>query len=370
MQKMKKLCALTLALSLALGLTSCSSSSGNQTSNASSTNAAASTASSTAAASSAQGTEERDWTIKEQTYISMVSTPMGQSSYTTAAALCDLATSLNDNLEMISEESNGYGANVSLLISGEAEFGMTDALALQQGYNATDDYAGYEAGQVVGVSSMNAAQMAIIVRADSDIYTIDDIRGKRVGIGQVGGTSLLHALNMLEAAGIDPDKDIVAYRVKSAEQAEMMKNDQLDVYIWCGSYSGSAQVDLVTSLDCRVIVPDDELIDKIIAANPCYFRTEIPGGAYPGYDDPIPTFGSQTVFFCRTDVPDEVIYQITKALYENLDKLSEQSAGYRYCSLEHPVQGISVPIHPGAQAYYEEVGASGIAEHVAQYPLA
>lgn len=360
----KKVYSLILAMSLVLAMLSgCSGSSTTPNSgNTSGTSDSAST-------SSDQSSGERDWAIKEKTYISMVSTPIGQGSYTTASALCDLATSLNENLEMISEESNGYGANVSLLINGDAEFGMTDALALQQGYNATDDYASYPAGEVVGVSALNAAQMAIIVRADSDIQTLDDIRGKRVGIGQVGGTSLMHTLNMLESAGIDPDNDIVAYKVKSAEQAEMMKNDQLDVYIWCGSYSGSAQVDLVTSIDCRVIAPDEELVDKIIEANPCYFKTEIPGGAYPGYDDPIPTFGSQTVFFCRTDVPDEVIYQITKAMYENLDSLGQQSAGYRERDVNTAVTGISVPIHPGAQAYYEEVGADGIADHVATYPL-
>lgn len=367
MRNMKKVCALTLVLVLMLAVMSgCS---GGNSSKTETPPASEKPASESTAPALEQTPAERDWTVKEKTYISMVSTPMGQSSYTTAAALCDLVTSLNPNIEMISEESNGYGANVSLLINGEAEFGMTDALALQQGYNATDDYTGYPEHQVVGVSALNSAQMAVIVRADSDIQTLDDIRGKRVGIGQVGGTSLLHALKMLEAAGIDPDKDITAYRVKSAEQAEMMKNDQLDVYIWCGSYSGSAQVDLVTSVDCRVITLEDELIDKIIEQNPCYFKTEIPGGAYPGYDNPIPTFGSQTVFFCRADVPDEVIYQIVKAMYENLESLGVQSVGYRSCDVNAATKGLSVPVHPGAQAYYEEVGSACIVEHVAKYPM-
>lgn len=305
----------------------------------------------------------------ETSYISMVSTPMGQSSYTTAAALCDLVSRLNPNIEMVSEESGGYGANISLLINGDAEFGMTDALALQQGYDATGDYASYPAHQIVGVTALNSAQMAIIVPAKSSIQTVNDICGKRVGIGQVGGTSLLHCLKMLEAAGIDPDKDITPYRVNSANQAEMMKNDQLDVYIWCGSYTGSAQVDLVNSVNCRVIVPDDALIDKIIEKNPSYYRTTIPGGAYPGYPEPIPTIGSQTVFFCRRDVPEETMYQIAKALFENLETLSQQSAGYRYVDVNKATMGIAVPIHPGVQRYLEEVKSECIAEHVKKYPL-
>lgn len=358
---MKKTLALILAVLMVLSLAACGKT------------AAAPVAPAEAEAPAAENTDaaeaDVDRTVKEKTYISMVSTPMGQSSYTTAAALCDLISSSDLNIEMIAEESNGYAGNVVLLANGEAEFGMTDALALQQGYFATDDYANIEGKQILGVCATNPAQMVILVKEDSDIQTIEDIKGKNVGIGQVGGTSLLHCLNMLKAAGLDPDTDFNAYKVKSAEQAEMMKNDQLDVYIWCGSYTGSAQVDLVNSVKCRMIPLGEELIDKIIEANPCYFKTEIPAGAYYEGDEAMPTFGSQTVFFCRADIDENVIYQIVKNMFENLEELGVAAAGYRTVSLDTAINGFSVPLHPGAAAYYTEVGVPGVEEYVAAHPV-
>ena len=149
---MKNICALALVLALVLAMAAgCADNSKQPDDQTQQPNNTQQGENQPGQPDNSQSEGPRDWSVKEKTYISMVSTPMGQSSYTTAAALCDLATSTVDNLEMISEESGGYGTNVSLLINGDAEFGMTDALALQQGYNGTDDYTGYPAGQVVGL---------------------------------------------------------------------------------------------------------------------------------------------------------------------------------------------------------------------------
>ena len=307
--------------------------------------------------------------LTEATTISLAANPIGQSSYQQAAEISDAFVKAGSLLTVTAEATNGYEENPSLVANGEVEIAFTNNLMLADAYNATGVYEGMEPEQCLGVISLSCNKTHVIVPADSDITEVsaDAFRGKRIGIGQVGGTSRTDALNLMAALGLEPG-DYDGYEVKGAEQTEMMKNGQLDVFIWNGKAPIATVIDLLStpSMDFRFLPIPDDVIDTIIensdgaytrqALFPDYYNTE----DETFIEEDIPTYGNNAVLFAGADVPEEVVYEFVKQFVENLEALGEVNTSFKEIKPETMLEGISVPLHPGALRYFQEIGLPGI----------
>ncbi len=294
--------------------------------------------------------------------ISLAANPIGQSSYEQAAAIADMINNSGSLLNVTAEATNGYAENVGLIAEGDVEIAFTNNLMLSDGYHAEGDYTGVTPEMCLGVISLSCNKTHVIVRADSDITEVsyDQFKGKRIGIGQVGGTSRADALNLMAALGLEPS-DYDGYEVKGAEQTEMMKNGQLDVFIWNGKAPIATVLDLVSSVDCRFLEIPKDIVHAIIEnSNGAYTEQYLFADYYECLDEDVYTYGNNAVLFANADVPEEVVYEFTKLFVENLEELAKVNKSFGEIKPETMLQGISVPLHPGALRYFQEIGIPGI----------
>lgn len=289
--------------------------------------------------------------------IALATNPIGQSSYQQGANLQDMFAKVGSNLTVISEATNGYAENPGLIYHDEAEIGFTNNLMLSDAYNAKGDYANFEKGKIAGIMSLSRNKTHVIVLKNSGITEVsyEQFKGKRIGIGQVGGTSRYDALALMDALGLKPG-DYISADVKGAEQTEMMKNGQLDIFIWNGKAPIATVLDLIASKDCVFLDIPDDIVDKIIKNSDGAYTKQVLEAEYYGLDRDIKTYGNNPVFFCREDLEEEIVYEFVKQILENLDSLIEVNKGFKDIGLDHITEGISIPLHPGAERYYREIG--------------
>lgn len=294
--------------------------------------------------------------------VSLAANPIGQSSYQQAAQIADAINNSGSNLNVVAEATNGYAENVGLVASGNVEIAFTNNIMLSNGYYAKGDYATVEPKKCVGVISLSCNKTHVIVLKDSGITEVskEQFKGKRIGIGQVGGTSRFDALALMEALGLAKG-DYTEVAVKGAEQTEMMKNGQLDIFIWNGKAPIATVLDLLASKDCMFLDIPDAIVDKIIkSSNGAYTKQVLNSSYYDQLDHDVRTYGNNAVLFANADVPEEVIYEFTKQFVEHLDALKAANKAFKEIVPERMLEGISVPLHPGALRYFQEIKLPGI----------
>ena len=145
--------------------------------------------------------------------------------------------------------------------------------------------------------------------------------------------------------------------LKSAEQAQALCDDKFDAMVFTvGHPSGSIQ-EATTSCAARLIPVTGPEVDQLLAQNPYDVKSVIPGGMYPGNDQDVETFGVKATLVTRADVPDDVVYEVTKAVFEHLDEFKKLHPAFAALQKQEMVtQALSAPLHPGAAKYYKEAG--------------
>lgn len=344
---MKKLFALILALSMALSLASC----GGNTPSEEKKEPAGTTVEKVEEAPAA----EDYGTIPAN--ISIGTVPAGQAYYTMGAGIADVINKANIGTNVVAEETNGMPVNVQLMMNKEIEFAFVNNLMAAQAYTATGSYSEYEPGQVLSVMTLAPTEMHIAVPADSDIKTIYDFAGKRVGVGQPGGIALEVANMFLSAIGYK-DGDFERLEINLQNQCDYMQDGQLDVLIWIGSAPLAAVTGLVATKDMRFLEIDDSAVEKMKAVCPVAEKCTIAANSYSGQTEEVPSFCLRGMLVARADLSNEAVYQVTKLIMENVETLGNVHAALKAISPETVTNGMSsdTPLHPGAQRYYEEIG--------------
>ena len=317
---------------------------------------------------SAQGQEEGGVKLApEKVYISIAANPIGGSSYRMASAISDTVKKIYPELDVVAEETSGYMENITLLSEGEVEVAFSNNMLLAYGYHGSEYFEGAKKGVVTGVLALSANVFHIIVRDNSDVHSIRDIKGLRVGMGQPGGSSLVDAENLMKVIGLTPGVDFKAYNVKAAEEAAMFKDGQLDVFIWNGKIPNSQAQELGTMRDVRFISLEQEVIDGLIEISDIYDRYIIPANTYPDQPEDVITAGNTTILAANSNVSEDAIYKFTKAFIEHLDELSVMDKAFVDVKMDMLLGGITVPLHSGALKYYKEIKLPKIDEFEKKY---
>lgn len=289
--------------------------------------------------------------------ISFGTNPSGQAAYTMGAGIADLINKANIGTTATSEETNGFPVNVNLLMSGEIEFAFVNNMIAEQAYAATGSYSEIEPEQVLTLLTLSPTEMHVIVPAGSDVKSVYDFAGKRVGLGQPGGIALEVANIMVDACGYK-EGDFERVEVNLATQCDYLKDGQIDVLVWIGSAPLAAVTGLVAEKEVEFLDVPDEVIEKMQETCAAIEKQTIPAGKYSGQENDISTFGLRMTIVTRKDVSNECVYQITKLIMENTDTLGQVHAALGNISPETCTLGLTsaTPLHPGAARYYTEIG--------------
>lgn len=244
--------------------------------------------------------------------------------------------------------------NLNLLQQGKGElaFALGDSVKLAW---EGDAEAGFKAplDKLRGIAAIYPNYVQIVASADSGIGTLADLKGKSLSVGAAKSGTELNARKIFAAAGMSyEDLGKVEY-LPFAESVELIKNRQLDATLQSAGLGVASIKDLSTSIDIRMVSIPADVVEKLGAP---YIAATIPAGTYQGQDEDVPTVAIVNFLVTHEDVSEETAYQMTKLLFENLGELEAAHKAAAQIRLENALNGMPIPLHPGAERYYREAG--------------
>ncbi|HAY48914.1 MULTISPECIES: TAXI family TRAP transporter solute-binding subunit [Thalassospira] len=280
--------------------------------------------------------------------------------YPTGGAICRLVNKdrKEHGIRCSVESTGGSSYNINTIRSGELDLGVAQSdiqyYALH-GEKAFSEVGPFE--DLRAVFSVHPEPFTVVARADAGIKTFDDLKGKRVNIGNPGSGQRDTMDIVMAAKGWTLDDFALASELKPAEQSQALCDNKIDAMIYTvGHPSGSIQ-EATTACDSVLVEVAGDAIDKLVAENPYYRVATIPGGMYRGNPDDVKTFGVGATFVSSTATDADVVYHVVKAVFDNFDDFKKLHPAFANLVKEEMVKdGLSAPLHDGAVKYYKEAG--------------
>jgi TRAP transporter TAXI family solute receptor len=205
--------------------------------------------------------------------------------------------------------------------------------------------------------SLHPEPFTVVARADAGIETFDDLKGKRGNVGHPGSGQRSTMEVLMAAKGWTMDDFALASELKSAEQAQALADNKVDAIVFTVGHPNGSIQEASTTVDAKLIPVTGAEVDQLVADNAYYSKAVIPGGMYRGTDGDVETFGVRATFVTSAAVPDEVVYEVVKAVFENFDDFKKLHPAFANLEKEEMVSAaLSAPLHPGAEKYYKEAG--------------
>lgn len=281
----------------------------------------------------------------------------GQSGvyYPVGVALSQIYAKEIPNARSTAQVTRASAENLNLLQSGRGEVAFTLADALSDAWKGNEE-AGFKQklDKLRGVSGLYNNYIQIVANADSGIRTLADLKGKRVSVGAARSGTELNAREILKAAGLSYSDLAKVEYLPFGESVELMKNRQLDATLQSAGMGVASIRDLATAIKIVVVPVPADVVAKV--GDPAYQPAVIPANTYIGQTADVPTAAIPNFLVTHAGVPEDVVYRMTKAMYDNLDTLYAANNAARAIKRENALKGMPVPLHPGAERYYREVG--------------
>ena len=259
-----------------------------------------------------------------------------------------------EGLDVSVQSSGGSKDNIIKINNGEAELGTVQNDVMYYAYQGDKDFFNGEViDSFVAIGSLYPELVQVVVAADSDIKTISDLKGKKVSVGAVGSGAYFNAVQLLEMAGLTLD-DIQPQHLSFDESATSFQNRQLDAFFVTAGLPNPAIMDVSSRQEVRLIGLADDQMKALSEKYSFYVPIEVPAGTYKGMAEAVSVPSMNAVLICNKDLPEELVYELTKVLFENKDEMTH--AKKEFISAENAVNGIPVPFHPGAARYFKEIG--------------
>ncbi len=245
--------------------------------------------------------------------------------------------------------------NLNLLQAGRGEIGFTLADSLADAWEGNEEV-GFKTPlkKLRGVAGIYSNYIQIVASADSGIKTIADLKGKRISVGAAKSGTELNARAILKAAGLTYKDFAKVEYLPFGESVELIKNRQLDVTLQSAGLGVASIRDLATSVKIVVVPIPADVVAKVGSA--AYQPGVIPAGTYDGQAQDTPTAVIPNFLVTHDGVSADLVYKMTKAMYDNLDMLVAAHAAAKAIKLADALKGMPVPLHPGAERYYKEKG--------------
>ncbi|HJV61241.1 MAG TPA: TAXI family TRAP transporter solute-binding subunit, partial [Albitalea sp.] len=245
--------------------------------------------------------------------------------------------------------------NLNLLQAGRGEVAFTLGDALSDAWKGEAD-AGFPAPlkKLRGMAGIYPNYIQIVASAESGIKTLADLKGKRVSVGAPKSGTELNARAVFKAAGLSYKDFAKVEYLPFGESVELMKNRQLDVTLQSAGLGVSALRDLSVSMKIVVVEVPAAVVAKI--GDPAYQAAVIPANTYEGQTKDVNSIAIQNFLVTHEGVSTDTVYKMTKALWENLDALAAAHAAGKAIKKENALKGMPLPLHPGAEKYYREIG--------------
>jgi uncharacterized protein len=292
---------------------------------------------------------------RAQEFINVLTGGTSGVYYPLGVALSNIFAKSLPNIKSSAQATKASVENLNLLQTGRGELAFTLGDSLSQAWNGDAD-AGFAQPlkKLRGVAAIYSNYVQIVATAGSGVKTLADLKGKRMAVGAAKSGTELNARAVLKAASLSyTDLSKVEY-LAFGESIELMKNRQLDVTLISAGLGVSAIRDLATSVDIVVVPVTKDVVAKI--GDAAYQPAVIPAGTYTGQSADVPAIAIQNYLVTSVDVTPEIVYAMTKAIFENLDTLTAAHSAAREITLANAAKPGPIPLHPGAERFFKEKG--------------
>ncbi|MCK0168398.1 TAXI family TRAP transporter solute-binding subunit [Jannaschia sp. S6380] len=254
--------------------------------------------------------------------------------------------------------ANGSVANVNGIAGGTIESGFSQSDVAYWAHTGTGIWEDQEPVEKLrAIANLYPESIHLVASADAGIEGIGDLAGKRVSLDEPGSGTLVDARIILEAAGLTED-DIEAEYLKPSQAADRMRDGAMDAFFFVGGFPAGAIAELASQDDIVIVPIDGDAAAGILGEYEFFAEDLIPAGTYEGQDADVTTISVGAQWVTSADQPEELVYEITKALWnDNTRKLLDGGhAKGASITAETALDGIGIPLHPGAERFYREAG--------------
>ncbi|MDX8350637.1 TAXI family TRAP transporter solute-binding subunit [Cognatiyoonia sp. IB215446] len=280
--------------------------------------------------------------------------------YPTGGAICRLVNQgrRDHGIRCSVESTGGSVYNINTIREGELEFGVAQSDWQFHAFNGTSRFEENGAFEDLrAVFSVHPEPFTVVARADAGITTIEDLKGKRVNIGNPGSGQRGTMEVLMEALGWTMDDFALATELKAAEQSAALCDNQIDAMVYTVGHPSGSISEATTACDSVLVEVSGPAVEQLIADNSFYRSATIPGGMYRGNDSDVTTFGVGATFVSSASVSDDVVYTLVKSVFDNIDDFKGLHPAFANLEpAEMASAGLSAPIHDGAARYYKEAG--------------
>jgi len=262
----------------------------------------------------------------------------------------------NKNVPGVNSTAQSTGAsvaNINLLRENKADVIFVQNDIVYYAANGVELFEEkYE--DIRGLAILYPETIQLVTLANKGINSISDLKGKRVAVGAAGSGAEANARQILNAAGITYD-DITPQYLSFAEAANNLKDGNVDAAFVTAGFPTAAVTDIATQHDVRIVSLDDALVEKLLDQYPYYVKNVIPANTYKGVTEDVQTVAVQAMLAVRSDMDEELAYNLVKTMYDNLDRIKAAHSVGELIKPETGTEGMPVDLHPGAQKYFDEL---------------
>lgn len=260
---------------------------------------------------------------------------------------------LNNDMKINVVSTGASKANAQMIDSNDAQIAIIQNDVMDYAYKATDMFAGQQPmTSFSAIASVYPESIQII--ANKSITSVDQLRGKRVSVGDAGSGTEFNTKQILEAYGMDIEKDIIKNNQSFADSCDSLKNGTLDAAFITAGHPTVAVTELATNFDFNILPIDNEHAERLMSKYQFYAKVNIEKSSYSVLTNDVQTVAVMATYIANNGLDEDTVYKFTKSLFEEKSNIIHQKAAL--LDKNTGVQGISIPFHPGAEKYYKEQG--------------
>jgi len=280
--------------------------------------------------------------------------------YQAGRGICRLVNAGTDEHGVICAPKTSPGSidNLEQIRAGELEIGLAQSDWQDHAYKGTSRFSAVGPDiNLRSLFSLHGEPFTLVARADSGIDSFDDLRGKRVNIGNPGSGQHATMEVVMAAKGWDKSVFSLANELPPSQQAMALCQNRIQAMIYTVGHPNPSVAHAASACNSRIVEVKGPEIDRLVADNPFYAFIQVPGGLYPGNPDPVDTFGVKATVVASSTLDADTAYQVVKAVFEQLERLKKMHPAFADLEPEKMVsEGLSAPLHEGARRYYIERG--------------
>lgn len=271
--------------------------------------------------------------------------------YPLGGTFADLITT-DTGVKTTAEVSQASAANMTALAAGDGEVAFVQTDIAYYATQGTLMFEGQKIDSVVALGALYPETVQLVTLADSGIKTFADLKGKKVSVGAPGSGTYANAEQLLEIHGLSIEDDIQAQNLDFGESTDGIQSGQIDAAFITAGYPTGAVEALNATNGVHIIPVEADKAAELIEKYPYYAVDNIPAGTY-GLEAEVPAVSVGAMLAVNKDLPEDLVYAMTKAIYDNTDKIGHAKG--EFIKAETGLDGIGIDVHPGAQRYFDEV---------------